>query len=124
MGSKDTAPELVVRRSLHALGFRFRLHRRDLPGTPDIVLPKHHAVVIVHGCYWHRHPGCPHAQDPATNREFWESKFRHNMERDARVQAELEGLGWRVIVVWECETRDMERLTERLRAELGECASG
>lgn len=116
--SQDTAPEVTVRRLLHGMGYRFRLHRRDLPGKPDIVLPKHRTVIFVHGCYWHRHPDCPLAQNPTTNVQFWRSKFRRNVERDAQVQAELAGLGWRVVVVWSCETRDTERLTERLRTEL------
>ena len=121
--SRDTAPELIVRRLLHGLGFRFRLHRRDLPGRPDIVLPKHHLVIQVHGCFWHRHCGCPYSQVPITNTEFWQTKFRRNVERDARVRAELEALGWRVLVVSECETRDVERLAARLRAALGDGAS-
>lgn len=113
--SKDTCPELRVRRYLHAAGFRFRLHRRDLPGSPDIVLPGYQTVVFVHGCFWHRHPGCRYATTPATRPEFWRKKFERNVERDQGNIAALKGLGWKVAVVWECESRDaqcLEALTE------------
>lgn len=115
VGSRDTAPELVVRRMLHGMGLRFRLHRRDLPGSPDVVLPKHRTVVFVHGCYWHRHAQCPYSQVPARNSEFWQAKFRRNVERDIENQRELRRLGWRVVTVWECETRNLARLERRLR---------
>ena len=115
---KDTAPEKVVRSLLHALGFRFRLHRQDLPGKPDIVLPKHKSVIMVHGCFWHRHPGCKYAYDPKSRVEFWQEKFRRNVERDGEVRAALRNMGWKVIVVWECELRDMETLAQRLNKEL------
>ncbi|TKB46011.1 DNA mismatch endonuclease Vsr [Ferrimonas sediminicola] len=101
--SKDTSPEIVLRRVLHRLGLRFRLHRKDLPGHPDIVLPRYKAVVMVHGCFWHHHSGCKNATVPDTNTEFWMEKFARNVERDARVENELKELGWRVFVVWECE---------------------
>lgn len=114
---KDTGPELVVRRLLHHLGLRFRLHRKDLPGTPDVVLPRHRTVLFVHGCYWHRHPGCPLSTDPNTNKAFWVAKFAANAERDARKTKELEALGWRVLVVWSCETRDLDRLAAKLESE-------
>ena len=114
---RDTGPELAVRRLLHRLGLRFRLHREDLPGTPDIVLPKHRTVLFVHGCYWHRHQGCRFSSDPKTNQAFWETKFASNMERDARKTGELKALGWRVLVVWSCETRDLDRLAARLESE-------
>lgn len=110
-----TAPELAVRRLLHALGHRFRLHRRDLPGTPDIVLPRYRTAIFVHGCFWHRHPGCPKASDPKTRSEFWQDKFRANVERDRRNLDQLQVLGWRTHVVWECETKD----TMSLRSTLG-----
>lgn len=99
---KDTAPELALRRALHAAGFRFRLHARELPGRPDLVLPKWRAAVQVHGCFWHRHPGCRFATSPATRPEFWSKKFAGNVERDARNHAALLALGWRVATVWEC----------------------
>jgi DNA mismatch endonuclease, patch repair protein len=102
---RDTTPELRVRSTLHRAGYRFRLHRRDLPGSPDVVLPKHRLVVFVHGCFWHRHPGCKKATTPKANAEFWAAKFRRNVERDAEAVAGLEVLGWRVLTIWECETR-------------------
>lgn len=107
---KDTTPEMRVRRLAHALGFRFRLHRRDLPGKPDLVFPRYGKIVFVHGCFWHRHKGCRLATHSKTRTEFWEAKFERNVERDRRVQAELRGLGWEVLIVWECETRQPERL--------------
>ena len=111
---KDTAPELAVRRILHAMGLRFRLHRKDLPGRPDIVLPKHRTVVFVHGCFWHRHEGCRYTTTPKTRQEFWQTKFATNVERDRRNRTDLRQLGWRVIVVWECELRQPSDLKERL----------
>ncbi len=100
---KDTKPEMTLRRALHARGFRFRLHVRDLPGRPDLVFPKFRAVVFVHGCFWHRHPGCPRATTPATRVEFWLEKFRANVSRDRRNSERLKESGWRVHTVWECE---------------------
>ena len=102
---KGTRPEMVVRRALHALGFRYRLNVRSLPGTPDLVLPKGRVVVFVHGCYWHRHEGCRYATTPATNTEFWNSKFTANVARDARNVRDLRGAGWRVGIIWECALR-------------------
>jgi DNA mismatch endonuclease (patch repair protein) len=112
-----TAPEIVVRQALHALGLRFRLHRRDLPGSPDIVLPKFRTVVFVHGCFWHRHPDCRYATTPKSRQEYWLPKFEANVERDARKEAQLRELGWRVLVMWECETKSLEALEARLRLE-------
>lgn len=102
---KDTKPELALRRSLHALGLRYRLHTKNLSGKPDIVLPKHHAVIFVHGCFWHRHAGCRYATVPATRPEFWKAKFDANVARDAAVQSDLLEAGWRVGTVWECALR-------------------
>lgn len=102
---RNTRPEMAVRRHLHAAGFRFRLHRKDLPGKPDIVLPRHKVAIFVHGCFWHRHEGCPKATTPSSNIEFWQKKFVDNVARDARDRAALESLGWRVLVVWECELK-------------------
>ncbi len=99
---KDTQPEMTVRRRLHAAGFRYRLHVRSLPGRPDLILPKYSAVCLIHGCYWHRHPGCPYATTPATRTEFWQEKFRSNVERDGRQRRQLQNMGWRVAVIWEC----------------------
>lgn len=114
-----TAPEIIVRQTLHALGLRFRLQRRDLPGSPDIVLPRFRTAIFVHGCFWHRHPGCRYATTPKTRQDYWLPKFEANVERDARKEAQLRELGWRVLVVWECETRQRERLKGRLRCEFG-----
>ena len=103
--SKNTTPEMAVRRTLHAAGLRFRLHRADLPGRPDIVLPGRRAVVFVHGCFWHSHPGCKRARIPATRREYWVPKLLRNVERDRTAAAALQRAGWRVFITWECETR-------------------
>lgn len=103
--SKDTKPELIVRKYLHAQGFRYRLHVRNLPGSPDIVLPKHRVAIFVHGCFWHRHPNCRYATTPSSNAERWRLKFETNVERDARKKEALIAAGWHVIVVWECELR-------------------
>src|SRR5947208_16643148 len=100
---RDTTPELEVRRRVHALGFRFRLHRTDLPGRPDIVLPRHRKVIFVHGCFWHRHEACRPLKVPRNNSDFWRKKFEANLERDRRAQAQLLELGWKVLIVWECE---------------------
>ena len=111
---KDTKPEIAVRSLLHRMGLRFRLHRRDLSGTPDIVLSGRKAVVFVHGCFWHRHEGCKDAAVPKTRTEFWQAKFAKNVERDARNRRDLKRLGWRALVVWECELKDMAKLERRL----------
>ena len=111
---RDTEPEMIVRRIAHRLGFRFRFHRRDLPGSPDLVFPQHRAVILVHGCFWHRHPGCKYAYSPKTRVRFWEDKFEGNVVRDRRNETALDELGWRVMVVWECETRDREAVAERI----------
>lgn len=110
----NTKPELTVRKMLHRLGYRFRLHRRDLPGTPDITLPKYRTVIFVHGCYWHRHPECKYASNPNTRREFWEEKFKHNINRDSRNLSQITEMGWYALVIWECELRHLERLATRL----------
>lgn len=103
--SKDTRPELALRSALHASGFRFRLHRKGMPGKPDIVMTKHRAVIFVHGCFWHRHAGCRFTSTPATRPEFWQAKFDANVLRDAVVHADLLSSGWRVATVWECALR-------------------
>lgn len=102
---KDTSPELKVRSALHRAGYRFRLHRKGMPGSPDIVLPSRRAVVFVHGCFWHRHAGCRAASNPSTRADFWAEKFSSNIARDCRNRADLERAGWSVYVVWECETK-------------------
>lgn len=103
--SKDTKPEMLVRRTLHKLGYRFRLYRRDLPGKPDIVLPRHRLAILVHGCFWHQHEGCRDARMPRTRQDYWSAKFRRNLERDQETAAALTALGWRVAVIWECDSR-------------------
>lgn len=105
IGGRNTKPEIVVRKALFAAGFRFRLHRKDLPGCPDVVLPGRRVAVFVHGCFWHAHPGCRYAKTPTSRREFWESKLAANVERDLRAKEALLSAGWRVLVVWECLTR-------------------
>lgn len=118
---KDTGPELRVRSLAHRMGLRFRLHREDLPGTPDLVFPRHRLAVFVHGCFWHRHEGCRRATTPGTRREFWSTKFAATVERDARQTKALEDLGWRVLVVWECELKDDEALRNILMSALKGC---
>lgn len=116
---KNTKPELVVRRFLHRAGLRFRLHDKRLPGRPDIVLPRHCAIVHVHGCFWHQHSGCRFAYMPASNRAFWQSKLGANAERDRRKDEALRALGWRVFTVWECEAGEaaaLVRLADVIRS--------
>jgi DNA mismatch endonuclease (patch repair protein) len=110
--SSNTAPELALRRALHALGFRFRIHRKDLPGKPDIVLPRYRTVVFVHGCFWHRHVGCKVATTPKSNTAFWVEKFDKNVARDSRSKILLEAQGWKVIIVWECELGSGQKAVE------------
>jgi DNA mismatch endonuclease (patch repair protein) len=108
--SENTSPELAIRKLLHRLGFRFRLHRKDLPGKPDIVLPKHKTVIFVHGCFWHGHLGCKRASRPTSNTDFWNKKLDRNIERDRAAREELEKIGWRVMTIWECEIKDTEKM--------------
>lgn len=110
----DTIPEKAVRSMLHRMGYRFRLRTRNLPGSPDIVLPRYRTVIFVHGCFWHRHARCRFAYTPKSRVRFWQRKFNANVARDHRVTRALRARGWRVIVVWECQTRDVARLTARL----------
>ncbi|MBX3481818.1 MAG: DNA mismatch endonuclease Vsr [Caulobacter sp.] len=112
--NKDTGPEIFVRRVAHRMGLRFRLHRKDLPGTPDLVFPKHRLAVFVHGCFWHRHEGCRRASMPSTRVEFWEAKFAATVARDARQIEQLKLLGWRVIVIWECTLKNEQKLQDVL----------
>jgi len=112
--STDTKPERKVRSLLHRLGYRFRIHCPDLPGKPDIVLPKRRTVVFVHGCFWHRHQDCPHATTPSSRQEYWLPKFRRTVDRDRRNKEELQDSGWNVVIVWECETKDLKKLGERI----------
>lgn len=115
---KNTGPEMIVRRLVHALGYRYRLHRKDLPGKPDLVFPARRGVIFVHGCFWHQHD-CPRgARSPKSNRDYWLPKLRRNRERDAKNQARLKEEGWKVLVVWECETKDRDRLARGLKGFL------
>lgn len=113
---KNTKPEILVRKGLHACGFRFRLHNKKLPGSPDIVLPKYGVAIMVNGCFWHGHKGCRYATKPKTNIEFWETKIARNRHRDEVTTAHLEALGWTVITIWECELRNISQLDDRLDA--------
>ena len=112
--TKNTTPELKVRSALHQAGFRFRLHRSDLPGTPDIVLSRHGVCLFVHGCFWHGHPGCVAARLPASRREFWQQKIQANQDRDRRNANQLVEDGWTVKVIWECETKSRDRLEDAI----------
>lgn len=109
---RNTKPELTVRRMLFAMGYRFRLHRRDLPGAPDIVMPGRKVVIFVHGCFWHMHQGCRLSKMPTTRPEFWTTKLEANVERDRRAVAKLQALGWRVLWIWECSTRDIHAASD------------
>ena len=111
----DTKPELAVRRAAHAAGLRFRLHRQDLPGSPDLVFPRRRIAVFVHGCFWHQHDGCRLCRQPKSRPEYWLPKLQRNRERDARAAALLADAGWRVVTVWECETAHADTLAERVR---------
>ncbi len=110
IGQKNTTPEMRVRRTAHAVGLRYALHRKDLAGTPDVVFVKQRLALYVHGCFWHRHDGCSRAGVPKTNCKFWRGKFERNVARDMRSRAELEASGWRTAVIWECETRRIDQL--------------
>ena len=118
--SKDMSPELAVRSMAHRMGYRFRLHRRDLPGKPDLTFPRHRAVIFVHGCFWHWHPDpeCPIAGLPKSNLSYWQPKLTRTRERDAEHLAQLSGLGWRTLVIWECTLRSPETLLNRISAFL------
>ena len=113
--NKDTKPELLLRSELHKAGLRFRLHGKNLPGKPDIVLPKYKTVIFVHGCYYHRHKGCKNATMPKTNTDFWSTKFNANVERDVKNRKELKRNKWKVIVIWECEIeKDIHKVLNKI----------
>ena len=117
--SKGMKPEMKVRRLLHGLGYRYRLHRADLPGRPDLVFPARHKVVFVNGCFWHNHEGCPRVRIPTTNRDYWIAKLERNHVRDARNVVLLQEQGWESLTVWECELKDLTATAERLVTYLG-----
>ena len=112
--SKDSKPEMLVRRLLHRLGYRYRLHRTDMPGRPDLVFPSRRKVVFVNGCFWHRHTGCPKVRIPATNKDYWITKLDNNHARDKRNIESLQKSGWKVHTVWECQLRDLSSVTDIL----------
>ncbi|WP_281247779.1 very short patch repair endonuclease [Paraburkholderia lycopersici] len=112
--SSDTKPELLVRRLVHHCGYRFRLHRKDLPGKPDLVFPGRKSVIFVHGCFWHMH-GCPSVRVPKSNVGYWNPKLERNRARDQQSYSSLEKLGWKVLIVWECETKDLDALERKLK---------
>jgi DNA mismatch endonuclease (patch repair protein) len=113
---KDTKPEKIIRTMLHNMGYRFRLHRRDMPGNPDIVLPKYKKVIFVHGCFWHGHKGCARAKRPSSNENFWSEKLAKNMERDKKNQKELIKLGWNYLIIWQCQIKKVnsEKIAQRI----------
>ena len=112
--SKNTKPEIKVRKVLHSMGYRFRLHSKDLLGSPDIVLPKYKTVIFVHGCFWHRHQNCKYASTPKTRQEFWNKKFNENINRDKINQENLSSKGWKIIIIWECEIRNKKINLEQI----------
>ena len=118
--SRDTKPEIRVRRLLHSLGYRFRVRGLDLLGRPDVVFLPRRKAIFVHGCFWHRHPGCARTRTPKSRTEFWESKFRRNVDRDLEVMDGLTNMGWETLVVWECQTERIDELRPRLTDFLGE----
>ena len=112
--SEDTGPEIAVRRIVHRLGYRYRLHARSLPGRPDLVFPSRRKAIFVHGCFWHRHPKCRYATSPKTRTEFWQAKFASNVARDRSAKRKLGRMEWAVLIVWQCELKKPDKLTERL----------
>lgn len=120
---KDTQPELIVRSIANRLGYRFRIHRRDLPGRPDLTFPGYRLALFVHGCFWHRHEGCKRTTTPMINHDFWQAKFAANIARDARKTHELESLGWRVCIVWKCQTSDPQLIESILVEQMPRLAS-
>ena len=120
---KNTKPEILVRKMIHAMGFRFRIHRKDLPGRPDIVLPRFHKAIFVHGCFWHGHKGCIRATRPTTNTDFWNKKIDSNMKRDRRNKEALKKDGWESLAIWACQLQNPETITNRIFNFLGESKS-
>jgi DNA mismatch endonuclease (patch repair protein) len=113
--SKDTSPEIAVRHLVYSLGFRYRLHRKDIPGKPDLVFLSRRKAIFIHGCFWHQHPGCKEAHLPKSNTKYWTPKLERNVQRDKQVMDELAAMGWGVLVVWECELADRDKLTVKLQ---------
>lgn len=118
--SKNTVPEMIVRRMVHAMGFRYRLHRKDIPGNPDLVFRRRRKVIFIHGCFWHQHPGCREGRPPRSNAAYWLPKLERNQARDRAVLEQLAAAGWAVLVLWECETKNDPALTDRINGFLGD----
>lgn len=114
ISGKNTEPEIAVRSLLHSLGYRFRIHRKDLPGNPDIVLPKYKKIIFIHGCFWHGHRDCKRSKLPNSNREFWEQKIRSNVQRDNKIISSLTENGWDVMILWTCQIRNSENVAHKL----------
>lgn len=112
--AKNTKPEIEVRKAAHSLGFRFRIHRKDLPGNPDIVFPRLRKIILVHGCFWHRHAGCKYTYTPKSNIDFWTKKFSNNIERDNKVAQQLKNLGWEIMIIWDCEVSKTNELKKNI----------
>ena len=121
--SKNTKPEMTVRSLCHELGLRFRLHRKDLPGSPDLVFPKRRLCLFVHGCFWHQHPGCKYAYQPKSRPEFWLQKLQKNVIRDHTAKADLEAMGWRVAIIWECQTKRKDMLALEIETLMADCSA-
>lgn len=121
---KNTAPEMKLRRLIHGMGYRYRLHVSDLPGKPDLVFPSRHAVIFMHGCFWHRHANCKLARLPKSKLDFWEIKLEENRQRDLRYRERLMAMGWRVLIVWECELQNLDHVSRVVREFLGERGGG
>ncbi len=114
VSGKNTKPELIVRSLLHHMRYRFRLHRKDLPGKPDIILPKYKKVIFIHGCFWHGHKNCTRSKRPTTNNEFWQKKLDRNMQHDKEIVHNLKGLGWDILIVWTCEIKNIDQLKDKI----------
>jgi DNA mismatch endonuclease, patch repair protein len=121
---KDTAPEMKLRRLIHGMGYRYRLHVGDLPGKPDLVFPSRHALIFMHGCFWHRHANCKLARLPKSKLDFWETKLEQNRQRDLGYRERLRAMGWRVLIVWECELHNLDHVSRVVREFLGERGGG
>ncbi len=119
ISGKDTSPEMTIRRLLHTMGYRYRLHARSLPGKPDLVFPSRRKAIFVHGCFWHRHQGCRYAYRPKSRTDFWDRKFAQNVERDARNLRALADGGWQALVIWQCEIKDVPPVRDQLLGFLG-----
>ena len=117
---QNTKPEILVRKLVHSLGYRFRLHQNTLPGKPDLVLRRHEKIIFVHGCFWHGHAGCARATVPSTNIDFWQRKLQGNKKRDMSVRRKLRRKGWKILVIWQCQIRSIEDLRDRLKCFLDE----